>query len=108
MSQSLLTLHSVETTGYGFRAAGLREDLPNLSTYVTSSTLVIIAPAFIAASIYQIFARIAFVSGRGTSNRLILKLGLGLGLGALDILSYALQAAGKQASCFSLRRNTTF
>lgn len=94
--QSSLTFLSVETTGYGFRAEGLREVVPKPSTYVTSSTLIIIAPAFMTASLYQLLARMALVSGRATSKRLALKLGLGFGLGALDVLSYALQAAGKQ------------
>jgi RTA1 like protein len=84
----------VEVLGYSFRAKALREDFPNQSTYVTSSTLTILAPAFIAASLYQLLAHVVLANGRGGS-KLILKLSLGLGLGALDVLSYALQAAGK-------------
>jgi RTA1 like protein len=91
-----------ETIGYAFRAAGLRQDLPNPSTYISSSTFIIIAPAFIAATLYQLLAHIIIANGRAGS-RLSVKLGLGLGFGALDVLSYALQAAGKLSSSFTMR-----
>ncbi len=91
----LLTLSSVETIGYAFRAAGVQQNVPNPTTYVTSSTFIIIAPAFVAASLYQLLAHIIVANGRGGS-KIVLKLGTGLGFAALDILSYALQAAGKQ------------
>ena len=90
----ILTATSVEVVGYGFRATGLHEAIPNPSTYVTSSTLITLAPGFIAASLYQLLAHIILANGRGRTQ-LITKLGLGIGFGALDVLGYALQAAGK-------------
>jgi RTA1 like protein len=94
MFQISLTSLSVEVLGYGFRASGLHEEYSNPSTYVTSTTLIIVAPAFVAATLYQHLAHVILASGRGSSS-LILKLGLGVGFGALDVLAYALQAAGK-------------
>ncbi|ERF71771.1 hypothetical protein EPUS_01686 [Endocarpon pusillum Z07020] len=83
-----------EVVGYGFRAAGLHEDIPDPSTYVTYSTLITLAPGFIAASLYQLLAHIILANGRGGRTQLITKLGLGCGFGILDVLGYALQAAG--------------
>lgn len=54
----------------------------------------IIAPAFIQASLYQLLVHIHQANGNGGSY-MKMKLGLGLGFGALDLLAYALQAAGK-------------
>ncbi|KAF7510130.1 hypothetical protein GJ744_007029 [Endocarpon pusillum] len=82
-----------EVVGYGFRAAGLHEEIPNPSTYVTYSTLITLAPGFIAASLYQLLAHIILANGLG-NTQLITKLGLGCGFGILDVLGYALQAAG--------------
>lgn len=84
----------VEVVGYGFRAVGLHENIPEPSTYVISGTLITLAPAAIAASLYQLLAHIILANGRGHTE-LIMKLGLGLGFGALDVLGYILQAAGK-------------
>ena len=92
----------VEFLAYAFRAQGLHEKHLNPSTYVTSSTLIIIAPAFISASLYQLLAHIMLANGRGQSG-LIVKAGLGVGFGALDVLSFALQAVGKLFDKFGRR-----
>lgn len=92
--EPILTAASVEVVGYAFRATGLHEDTPDPSTYVISSILITIAPGFIAASLYQLLAHIILANGRGRTQ-LITKLGLGFGFGALDVLGYVLQAAGK-------------
>lgn len=102
-----LTSPSVEVIGYAFRAAGLHEKVPNASTFVTSSTLIIIAPAFIAASLYQLLAHIIAANGRG-GPKLMTKLGLGFGFGALDVLAYALQAAGKSKANRGLTQSFSF
>lgn len=94
LMKPILTTTSVEVVGYGFRATGLHEDIPNPSTYVTYSTLITLAPGFIAASLYQLLAHIILANGHGRTQ-LITKLGLGCGFAILDVLGYALQAAGK-------------
>lgn len=60
-----------------------------------SSTLITLAPMFIAATLYQLLAHIALANGRAGSREVMLKLGLGFGFGALDILAFTLQTVGK-------------
>jgi hypothetical protein len=61
----------------------------------------IVAPAFISASLYQLLAHIVIASGEGGGgigagrSNMMVKMGLGFGFGALDLLGYALQAAGE-------------
>jgi hypothetical protein len=65
---------------------------------MTSSTLIVVAPAFVAASLYQLLAHIILGSGSDGvlgGSKLMTKLALGCGFGALDLLGFALQAAGE-------------
>lgn len=85
----------VELLGYAFRAHGLRENFPREITYVRYSTLIVIAPALIAATLYQLLASLIIVNGTGGLSPWILRLSFGAGFGVLDVISYTLQAVGK-------------
>jgi RTA1 like protein len=67
---------------------------PTPSSYVTSVTFIILAPAFVMASLYQLLAHVILANGRGSSS-LVTKAALGCGFAVLDIVGYAVQAAGE-------------
>ena len=95
-NEAALTLTSVETIGYIGRILSAQENPGpyTLSPYIMQSTLLLVAPALFAASIYMILGRIIRLTG-GESHSPIRPTRLTKLFVLGDVLSFFVQSGGE-------------
>jgi hypothetical protein len=101
-SNAALTLTSVETIGYIGRILSAQENPGpyTLSPYIMQSTLLLVAPALFAASIYMELGRIVLMVD-GERSLFIRRTWLTKLFVAGDVLSFLMQASGKRSPYFN-------
>ena len=101
-NEAALTLTSVETIGYFGRILSAQENPGpyTLSPYIMQSTLLLVAPALFAASIYMELGRIVLMVD-GERSLFIRRTWLTKLFVAGDVLSFLMQASGKRFPCSS-------